>query len=303
VHPIDQKLAVLAAEQHQVFTRQQTRDAGLNRQRLHDRIASGRFVKEGTHALRFGGTFLDYLGELQAGLFNLGADSFVTSRASAALFGFDGYPPGPLSFYVPRPLRKRSTTGKVRSGPPVHRLDLIVKEGLRCASPTLTIIHLAAEVTERELANALDSAVRMRLTAPAYLARRLAVLRRPGVPGLRLLDRVLHEAGVESWLERKFLRLVRQAGLPEPSLQRVFRAGGRHVARVDFRFDDVPRPFIAELCGKRGYLTSRERQRVERRRNALQQLGEIVYAFTYEDVVEEPQVVLDTLHHAARAAH
>jgi hypothetical protein len=302
VHPIDQQLAELAATQHQVFTRQQTRDARLNRQRLHDRIATGRFVAEGTHALRFAGTTLDYLGQLQAGLFNLGDESFVTGRAAAALFGFDGYEPGPLSYYVPREQRRRQTTGKVRSGPPVHRLDLTVVEGLRCASATLTIIHLAAEVTERELANALDSAVRAGRTAPAFLSRRLAVLRRPGVPGLCLLDHVLHEAGVESWLERRFLRMVREAGLPEPTSQRIFRAGGRHVARVDFRFDTVPRPFIAELCGKKGYLTSRERQRVERRRNALQGLGEIVYAFTYEDVVEEPRVVLTTLRDAARAA-
>ena len=83
-----------------------------------------------------------------------------------------------------------------------------------------------------------DSAVRDGLTAPVVLERRLAQLRGSGRWGVRRLDRLLIDSGGESVLERRFLRLLRDAGLPRPETQVVQRRGGRHVGRVDFLFRD-----------------------------------------------------------------
>jgi hypothetical protein len=296
----DRRLAAVAARQRNVASREDVTASGLSPKALHRRVASGLLVPVGTKAFTFAGVELDWHGRLQAGLYDLGSDALVAGRAAAALLGFDGFGPGPLSYYLPRQLRGRCTAGVVRSGPPVHPLDRTVVEGLACASAALTVLHLAADVSERELGNALDSAVRLRLTSVDHLARRLATYRSKGVQGVEQLDRVVAEAGVESWLERRFLRLVREAGLPVPQLQRVHRSGGRHVARVDFDF--APLPFVAELAGQRGYLSRRDRQRQERRRNQLQLTGTVAYFFTYEDVVEEPAVVLRTLDAAARQA-
>ena len=141
--------------------------------------------------------------------------------------------------------------------------------------------------------------MRLRLDHAEYLLRRLT---RPGTtasPGSRLLDELLVDAGVESWLERRFLALLRSAGLPRPALQRVYRRDGRHVARVDFDF--APWPVVVEVGGQKGYLTTRERQRQERRRNELHLLGKIVYFFSYEDVTEEPAYVAGTVRSALDA--
>ena len=59
-----------------------------------------------------------------------------------------------------------------------------------------------------------------------------------------------------------------------------------HIARVDFDFS--PLPIMVEVGGKRGYMSSSERQRQERRRNELQLLGKVIYFFTTEDVVQRP---------------
>jgi hypothetical protein len=111
-----------------------------------------------------------------------------------------------------------------------------------------------------------------------------------------VLDAVLADAGVQSFLERRFLQLIRRAGLPTPALQRVHRRGSRLVARVDFDF--APLPVVVEVGGQRGYLTRTERQRQERRRSELQLLGRIVYFFTYEDVTDDPTYVVATLRSA-----
>ena len=105
---------------------------------------------------------------------------------------------------------------------------------------------------------------------------------------------------MQSWLEREFEHLVRSAGLPMPRRQRVFRRDGRHVARVDFDFE--PWPVVAEVGGRRGYLSADDRRRQEHRRNELQLIGKIVYFFTTEDVVETPGYVISTLRAALVAA-
>jgi hypothetical protein len=106
----------------------------------------------------------------------------------------------------------------------------------------------------------------------------------------------MESAGVQSWLERQFLRLVEQAGLPRPTLQRVYRSDRRHIARVDFDFE--PWPVLVEVGGRRGYLSADERRRQEHRRNELQLLGRVVYFFTTEDVAGDAAYVIATVRQA-----
>ena len=73
-------------------------------------------------------------------------------------------------------------------------------------------------------------------------------------------------------------------------MQRIYRADGVHIARVDFDFEPIP--VIVEVGGRRGYMSASERQRQERRRNQLQLLGKVVYFFCTEDVVESPGYVV-----------
>src|SRR4029077_17047268 len=155
--------------------------------------------------------------------------------------------------------------GRVLGAAPIPTVDRAVVDDLRCVSASLAVIQVAGSGERLATPNALDSAVRLRLTTPRYLSGRLDAYR--GGRGTRLLDELLVDAGVERWLERRVLALLRSAGLPHPALQRVYRRDGRHVARVDFDF--APWPVVVEVGGQKGYLTTRERQRQERRRNEL----------------------------------
>jgi hypothetical protein len=293
-------IAALAAEQHEVVSREQVLSHGASQWSLRRQIANGQLLPIGTRTYRFAGTALTWHGQLQAGLLDLGPEALVSARSAAALHGLDGFAPGPLEFYVPRVHRDRRTVGRVRSGPVVPLLDRTRVAGLAVTTAALTVIHLAGLESVQAVGNAVDSAVRLGLVTPELVQRRLAVHRRGNLAGVRLLDDVLAEAGVESYLERRFLRLVRTAGLPEPALQRSYRHGTRHVARVDFDF--APLPVIVEVGGQKGYLTRRERQRQERRRTALQLLGKVIYFFTYEDVTDDAPYVADTIRAALELA-
>lgn len=291
MNQIDAALAGLAHGQHQVFSRAQARAAKLSPSALSRRIVSGRLVVCGTAALHLPGVTLTYRGHLTAGLLDLGPDALVSGRAAAHLHGLDGFEEGPLEFLVPRRLRGRTTVGTVRSSHDITRLDRCIVDSLACTSATRTIIELLDTATDDEVGNALDSATRRRLTAPLVVARRLDELGRHRHGGA-VLARVVRAGAVESWLERRFLSVVRRAGLPTPLLQKRYELHGV-VARVDFEFENTS--VVVEVGGRRGYLSRDERQRQERRRNALQLAGRTIYFFTRDDVVDDPAYVSSTL--------
>jgi very-short-patch-repair endonuclease len=162
------------------------------------------------------------------------------------------------------------------------------------ASATRTIIDLAAlGIADILLGAAIDSAVRLRLSAPSVVARRLAELRGTGRRGARLLDTLLVDAGGESELERRFLRLLRQAGLPRPRAQVVCRVDGRQVARVDFLFAGWR--IVVEVSGQLGHAAPRDRTRDAQRRNELQDADHVVYEYTWGDVTTRPAYVAETM--------
>ena len=140
---------------------------------------------------------------------------------------------------------------------------------------------------------AIDSAVRLRLSAPLVIEERLATLRGSGRYGVRLIDRLLVDSGGESILERRFLRLVREAGLPRPSTQRRIRRADRHVARVDFLYER--QRMVIEVSGRLGHSTPSDRAKDAQRRNELQDLGFVVYEYTWGDVTRRPGFVIESL--------
>jgi hypothetical protein len=114
----------------------------------------------------------------------------------------------------------------------------------------------------------------------------------------QLID-ALTDSGGESALERRFLALVRRAGLPRPRLQRTYRAGTRTMARIDAEFADG---LIVELAGHGTHSTRTQRQRDAQRQTELTLLNKRVITFTYDDVFGRPLWMLDVLRAAGVSA-
>jgi hypothetical protein len=151
-----------------------------------------------------------------------------------------------------------------------------------------TLVDLAAVLSLDDLARACHEAGVRFHTTPRQVDAVLA--RRPRSPGAANLKRVLHgDAHVTlSALERAFLRVLRDAGLPLPVTNKV--ASGR---RVDCRWPD--RRLTVELNGYR-YHGSRHawEQDYQRRRDARAR-GDEFRTYTYADVFEDPSFMLDEL--------
>lgn len=247
----------------------------------------------GPRVFGIGGAPRTWEQQLVAAVLSLGPSAVVSHRAAAALHGFDGYDRRPIEVTLPR--SGRGTTGPwtVHTTRRLQLIDRVRVDGLPATSASRTIIDLAGTASVSELERAIDSAVRDGLTSPVFLSRQLARLRGRGRRGVVLLDELLLDSGGHSDLERRFLALVRSAGLPRPTCQRIFRRDGTTLARVDFSFE--PCPVIVEVAGRRGHSSNAERARDAQRRNELQHLGFVVLEFTNEQVRRHPAEVIAAL--------
>jgi very-short-patch-repair endonuclease len=219
----------------------------------------------------------------------------VSHLAAAKLLGLDRTKTGePVEFTTLREFRSRSCPYTVHTTISMPRLDYVEVDGLRCTSGTRTVLDLAhARVPVARLEAAIDSSVRLGWSAPLVIVSRLAEFRGRGRYGSPLLDRLLIDSGGHTMLERRFLELMRKAGLPRPRTQVVHKRDRTTVARVDFLFEayDV----VIETDGQRGHASPAERAKDAQRRGELQDLGKRVYEYTWEDVTARPAYVERTL--------
>jgi hypothetical protein len=286
--------AAVAATQFGLVSRSQLESLEISRSGLRTLLQHGSLVVEAPRVYAVVGSPYSWHRSLMAGLLCLGEESWVSHEAAAALHGFERALKVPVEFTVMRRRRGSEvpftmhTTGCL---PPIDRVKIA---GFRCTSATRTIIDLArARVPTVRLEAAIDSAVRSGASAPVVLAKRLGDLRGAGRWGARKLDELLVDSGGHTLLERRFLQLMREAGLPRPTPQVVHRRDGRTFARVDFIFEE--HSIVVEVSGRKGHASDAERAKDAQRRNELQDVGRRVYEYTYRQVTQEPGYVVRTM--------
>ncbi|MFN2389899.1 MAG: type IV toxin-antitoxin system AbiEi family antitoxin domain-containing protein [Actinomycetota bacterium] len=166
-------------------------------------------------------------------------DACASHRAAAAVWGFDGIPSS-----LPEIISRRDKR-PVSPGVIVHRAadllgwDVTTEDGIDTTNPTRTLLDLGNVAGEDAVEEALESALRMRLTTPACLRWRLNLATAPGSRGAATLKKLLElrtdaEPAAESRLEVRFCRLLRAARLPVPDRQHPFKNLAGERGRIDF---------------------------------------------------------------------
>lgn len=289
----------LAAQQHSVVSLTQLELAGVRAPMRSRWVATGLLVRLGPRSFGVAGSAPTWMRSLAAAFLDLDGRAPVAGRSASRLHGLDGFTGDEVELLTARDDRKRCSSGVVHStARPIERGDLVRIEGLTVLRAERLILDGPLfGFTSDELENAIDSAVRKRLVAEQRLRTRVVALHSRGLNGGRMLLEAMVDTGGESRLERWFLRLVRQAGLPRPVLQRVFRANGRTIARVDAYFDGG---LVVELAGHGTHSSRRALQVDAQRQTELTLRGHRVLTFTYNDLRDRPEWVLARLCDALR---
>jgi very-short-patch-repair endonuclease len=289
----DLLLVELATHQRHLITRDDVAAHGVSSQQWCDWLDQGLWVPAAERVFRHLATPLTWDLRVRAAALSLGRDAALYGPTAAQWCGLDGLVSNRIEFVVPRIRRSLDPSVRLHTTKQWTTGDLMTRDGVRTTTATRTIIDLAAShFSPASIENAIDSAVRLRLTSIPRLTKRMGELAN-GRRGIQLLREILLDSGGESFLERRFLSLIRAARLPRPTCQVVYAANGRAM-RVDFEFHATD--VIVEVSGRLGHTSDRDRQKDARRRNALQQLGKTVLEFTTVDVLASPDYVLTTLH-------
>jgi len=178
---------------------------------------------------------------------------------------------------------------RVYRRPTLADRDVASRNGIPVIGLVQTLVDLAATLPPRAVERLVNEADRLDLIEPPALRRELESHRcEPGVKPLRrLLDERTFRL-TDSELERRFLRLVEQAGLPFPLT-------GQYVNgfKVDFYWPDLD--LVVETDGLRYHRTPAEQARDQLRDQAHLAAGYTALRFNHAQVRYEPRYVRATM--------
>lgn len=301
----DRRITALATGQLGLVARRQANATGITDAQLRSRVESGTLLQIGPHTFRLPGSPATPLANLRALMLDLGGAVYASGATAGALHGFDGFDlRAPFDVTIPRRRDMRRIGHRIHTTTRLDLIDRAVARGVPVLSAARTVIDLARTESVERLTIAVDSGLRDGKFSESLLHRRIVALRSSGRFGIpRLLgaiEGVEATRGGHSFLERRFLALMAEAGLPLPETQQVLSRAQDRLVRVDFRFPGTP--VVVEVLGYRYHRSAEQMSRDAARTNALLADGFLPFQFTYEQVVGSGGQVVVSVRSALLAA-
>ena len=284
-------IAQLAARQHGVVARRQLFAVGLSRGAVDRRLAAGRlhFLYPAVYAV--GQPHIAGPGLLLAAVLACGDHALLSHRSAAALWELLPYAGSRVHVTAARRGRRSLRGICVHSIRRPHAENRAERSGIPLTSVARTLLDLAQNVRQDQLERAFEQAERLRLLDLAAVARLCE--RSNGHRGLTRLRPLVAQAGrpvaeTRSELERRFLRLCDDAGLP-PAAVNVVVAG--HEVDALWRAARL----VVEIDGFEYHGTRAAFERDRARDADLQLAGFRVVRVTARRLSREPQAVASAI--------
>lgn len=295
---LDHRVACLATQRHGLFTRAEALHLGATKGIIDWRVASKRWDSLGEGVYRLAGVPETWRQRLLTACLVGGIDSVASHRSAGALKNLPGTSEGIVEISVPNGRRMRRSAVIVHRVRDLAPVDVTVVDAIPVTTPTRTLIDLASVVSVDVLEEALDDALRRRLTSVPRLLWRLDELGKAGRVGVTAVRELLALRGgpgstPQSVMETRFLQVLRRSRLPMPVCQYEIRDNGRVVAVPDFAYPDAR--LAIEVDGYRWHSGRARWQRDLERRNMLSTVGWQVIHVTSSDLEHRPLYVIDTI--------
>ena len=286
--PRDLVMAVLADRQQGVVAHRQLIKLGYTRHAIQARIDAGRLfiIYRGVYAV--GRRKLTVRGEWMAAVLACGPKAVLSHRDAAALH--DLRRTGSrrtVHVTVPGRTRRGQKGIIVHNVRHLHCDDLTVVHGIPVTSVHRTLLDYAETARRQELRWAFEAYDRLDLLdmrkLDAVIARNPG---RRGIKPLRALIGVYRGAPeTRSRNERRFLALIREAGLPEPSVNVV-------VAGIVVDFFWPEHKLVVEVDSYRYHHTPADRLADRRKERTLKAAGCTVMRVPEEELGEAPEATV-----------
>jgi very-short-patch-repair endonuclease len=296
----------LAKGQHGVVTRKQLLALGLTPRGIEHRVARGRLHLIGRGVYAVGRPNLTQNGRWMAAILACGGDrdahgairvfpsrgtpAVVLSYGSAAsLLAIGREPDSHIDVSTTLPTDRRVPGVKLHRRPALGEDSVGYCQGIPVTSPVQTLIDLATRHGRATMERSINEADRLKLVRTDDLRKGLdAHTGEPGVARLReILDRRTFRY-TRTELERVFIPLAREAGLPLPRTS-VYVTGHE----VDFHFDELG--LVAETDGLTYHRTPAQQAKDRVRDQDHSAAGLTQLRFTHAQIKYEPERVVRIL--------
>ena len=224
----DQELARAARASHGVVRREQLFAAGLTKAEITTRLHRGTLIRVHRGVYRVGHQAPSVEARYLAAVWACGEGALLCGLAAGYLLALLVGGVAPPAEVVARGERRIEGV-RVRRSRGLDDCDAFVWRGVPVTSVARTMVDLASVLSVSALARAFHEAGIKYGTTPEQVDEVLE--RRANSRGAAKLRAVIHgdEPVLLSFLERRFRRLLREAGLPLPETNRR-RAGGGSIA-------------------------------------------------------------------------
>jgi very-short-patch-repair endonuclease len=268
----------LARSQYWVITHAQLVEMGFSEDAIRWRVAEGRLhrVHRGVYAV--GRPHLTREGQWMAAVLRCGEDAYLSHPSAASLWRVRRDLPGtPIHITLVADVVRTIPGIRAHRRPSLPDSDLTTHRGIPVTTPARTLIDLATILTPKQLEAAVNEADVLDLIDPETLRTELDERKgQRGVPTLStLLDKNTYRL-TETELERRFLRIVRRAGLPLPETQ-------QHLAgRTDFHWPALK--LVVETDAWRYHRTPARQASDNRRMQSHLRAGRTAVRFSHHEI-------------------
>jgi len=293
----DAAIEALARTQHGAFSRAQAVDVGMSVEQIKRRLRSDRWRWVAPTVYVLPGWDATYRQRVMVACLHGGPGAFASHRCAALLRGADGIKRAPVIVTVPRRLRRIP--------------DVVVHYSTDCvvydwspvdAIPTATATRLLLDLARKESVTTLERVFEwgVRSGETSYLevetlVDRIARRGRPGVQRTRQLLATVVRDGKRngSEAETRFFQLLRGAGLPLPTRQRMVCRDDGTFAFCDYAYDGVDA--VIEILGYEWHSSKRSLRADAERNNDLNLLGKTLIEFTWHHLTHDRAYVVNTV--------
>ena len=286
------KVLEIACAQHGVMSARRLMEIGLRRAGIQHAVTAGRLhpIHAGVYAV--GRADLTPKGHRMAAVLACGQGAVLSYAAAAADYAIRPSAASRIDVTIPRSTTLSRPGIRVHNHLSLEPADVTVRDGIPISSVARTLLDLASVLWEPQLERACNQAVVLDLFDMRAMGDLLA--RSKGRRGVRRLRDVLARGDLganipASGLEVRYRDLCRQAGLPEPEINRYLLLGDEY-HEVDFLWR--AQRVVIETDGGRYHSTGWQRARDARRDELLDAHG-FRHARIAEDEIEHrPQVAV-----------
>ena len=284
--------AALAGRQQGVVERNQLLAGRVSRHVIDQLVRTGFLhpLHRGVYAV--GHRALPKFGRERAALLACGDASVLSGRSALYVWGIVDSPPGAVAVTVPGRHRRGHQGICLHHVARLDARDVRTRHGLRVTFPARALVEFAATASWDELGDAVAEARSNRLLRGGELeAAAHAAGKRPGGARMRaFLDDEREPAITRSRAERRFRKLLQDAGLPEPKTN-------LQIAGYNADFVWEAEKVILEVDGWRWHGHRRAFENDRKKGMAFADAGYHVIRVTWRQFTKEP---LALIAHVAR---